>query len=216
MRCCRKRTNTTAHTSCAYRVATESFRLPFCVYVVINFLCMFIYDFSGLNLVSVPCTIHFLDYHLALEFCAAYVGLITFGDICASPGVVFVRYAPYICALQVRYVRYTCCPAVSEEACFVLNLPAILNLIWPGHPPFIGACERRFPMNNLLHVHYAMHVLYSRATREYNSYITFASKTGACAYKRGWPGAPRYNPQWRAHSKEKTLRHECQSLSHAL
>ena len=88
----------------------RSFRLPFCVYVVINFLCMFIYDFSCLNLVSVPSTIHFLDCHLALEFCVAYVGLITFGDICASPGVVFVRYAPYICALQVRYARYTRSP----------------------------------------------------------------------------------------------------------
>ena len=29
----------------------------------------------------------------------------------------------------------------------VLNLPAILNLIWPGHLPFICACELRFPMN---------------------------------------------------------------------
>ena len=92
---------------------TESprcFRLPFCVYVVINFLCMFIYDFSCLNLVSVPSTVHFLDCHLALEFCAAYVGLITFGGICASPGIVFVRYSPYICALQVRYARYTRSP----------------------------------------------------------------------------------------------------------
>ena len=53
----------------------------------------------------------------------------------------------------------------SEEACFLLNLPAILNLIWPGHPPFIGAYERRFLMNILLHVHYAMHVLYSQPTR---------------------------------------------------
>ena len=26
----------------------------------------------------------------------------------------------------------------------VLNLPAILNLIWPGHPPFICACEQGF------------------------------------------------------------------------
>ena len=108
-RCCRKRTNTTARTSCAYRVATE-FPLTICVYVVINFLCMFIYDFSCLNLVSVPSTIHFLDCHLALEFCTAYVGLITFGGICASPGIVFVRYAPYICALQVRYARYTRSP----------------------------------------------------------------------------------------------------------
>ena len=71
---------------------------------------MFIYDFSCLNLVSVPSTIHFLDCHLALEFCTAYVGLITFGGNCASPGIVFVRYAPYICALQVRYARYTRSP----------------------------------------------------------------------------------------------------------
>ena len=53
----------------------------------------------------------------------------------------------------------------SEEACFVLNFPAILNLIWSGHPPFIGACEQRFPMNILLQVHYAMHILYSQPTR---------------------------------------------------
>ena len=152
MRCCRKRTNTTARTSCAYRVATQRFRLPFCVYVVINFLCMFIYDFSCLNLVSVPSTIHFLDCHLALEFCAAYEGLITFGGICASQGLCSSA------TLRI-YVLCKCVTPVihaprSEEACFVLNLPAILNLIWPGHPPFIGACERRFPINILLHVHY--------------------------------------------------------------
>ena len=163
VRCCRKRTNTTARTSCTYRVAMESFRLPFCVYVVINFLCLFICDSSCFNLVSVPSTIYFLDCHLALEFCAAYVGLITFGGICASPGVVLVRYAPYMCFASVLRPLYSL--PRSEEACFVLNLPAILNLIWPGHPPFIGACEQRFPMNILLHIHYAMHVLYSQPTR---------------------------------------------------
>ena len=54
--------------------------------------------------------------HLALEFCAAYVGLLTFGDICASPGVVFVRYAPYICALQVHYARYRRCLDLKKLA----------------------------------------------------------------------------------------------------
>ena len=191
MRCCRKRTNTTARTSCAYRVATESLRLPFCVYVVVNFLCMFIYDFSCFNLVSVPCTIHFLDCHLALEFCAAYVGLITFGGICASPKVVFVRYAPYICALQVRYARYIYTLPRSEEACFVLNLPAILNLIWPGHPPFIGACERRFPMNILLQVHqctyYILNLLYV--------YTKWQAETPWPLGRRSWCG----QLQWRSY-----------------
>ena len=124
---------------------------------------MFIYDFSCLNLVSVPSTTHFLDCHLALEFCATYVGLITFGGICASPGLCSSA------TLRI-YVLCKCVTPViraprSEEACFVLNFIAILNLIWPGHPPFICACEQRFPMNILLHVHYAMHVLYSQPTR---------------------------------------------------
>ena len=162
VRCCRKRTNATARTSCAYRVATESFRFPFCIYVVINFLCMFIYDFSCINLVSVPCTIHFLDCHLALEFCAAYVhGLnnirrhLRVSGGCVRPAT--LRIMCFVKALRPLYTLPR-----SEEAYFVLNFPAILNLIWAGPPPFIGACERRFPMNILLHVHYAMHLLYSQ------------------------------------------------------
>ena len=79
---------------------------------------MFIYDFSCFDLVSVPCTIHLLDCYLALEFCAAYMGLITLGGICACPGVVFARYAPYICALQVRYARYIRYPIVKKLALF--------------------------------------------------------------------------------------------------
>ena len=85
-------------------------RLPFCIIrsYCINFLCMFIYDFSCLDLVSVPCTIHFLHCYLAHEFCAVYVGLITLGGTCACPGVVFVRYALRIyvlckCVMSVIY-----------------------------------------------------------------------------------------------------------------
>ena len=155
----------------------RSFRLPFCVYVVINFLCMFIYDVSCLNLVSVPSTIHFLDCHLALEFCAAYVGFNNIRrHLRISGGCVRPLRSVYMCfasALRPLYallaVKYVLCKCVTpviraprSEACFVLNFTAILNLIWPGHPPFIGACEQRFPMNILLHVHYAMHVLYSQ------------------------------------------------------
>ena len=54
-----------------------------------------------------------------------------------------------------------------------------------------------------------------RTLRMHLRIIIIIFQTGACAYKRGVAG-PRYNPQWRAHSKENTLRHECQSLSHAL
>ena len=141
-------------------------------YVVINFLCMFIYDFSCLDLVSVPCTIHLLDCYLALEFCAAYMGLINtrrhlrVSEGCVRPLRSVYMYMCFTSALRPLYML-----PHSEEACFVLNLPAILNLIWPGHPPFIGACKRRFPMNILLHVHYAMHVLYSQPTRLTSSFF---------------------------------------------
>ena len=37
-----------------------------------------------------------------------------------------------------------------------------LNIIWPGHLPFICACERRLPMNIPLLLCYAVHVLYSQ------------------------------------------------------
>ena len=57
----------------------EPQRVAACHFVVINFLCVFIYDCSCLDLVCVPCTIHFLKGYLALEFCVAYVGLITHG-----------------------------------------------------------------------------------------------------------------------------------------
>ena len=77
-----------------------------CHFVVINFMCVFIYNFSCLDLVCVPCTIHFIDCYLALEFCVAYVGLLMCGSICTCPWAVFVRYAPYICALLVHYARY--------------------------------------------------------------------------------------------------------------
>ena len=55
---------------------------------------------------------------LGTKECRKVFGLTTFGGICASPGVVFVRYAPYICALQVRYARYTRCSAVKKLASF--------------------------------------------------------------------------------------------------
>ena len=74
-----------------------------------------------------------------------------------SGGCVRPLRSIYICFASALRPLYTL--PLTEEACFVLNLPAILNLIWPGHPPFIGACERRLPMNIQLHVHYAMHVL---------------------------------------------------------
>ena len=123
---------------------------------------MFIYDFSCLDLVSVRCTIHLLDCYLALEFCAAYGLNNTRRHLRMSGGCVRPLRSIYMCFASALCPLYTL--PRSEEACFVLNLPAILNLIWPGHPPFIGACERRFPVNILLHVHYTMHVLYSQPT----------------------------------------------------
>ena len=137
--------------------------MPFCVYVVVNFLCMFIYDFSCLNLVSVPWTIHFL-LPSGTRVLRSVCGLTNIrrhlrvsGSCVRSLRSVYMRFAS---ALRPLYTL----PRL-EEACFDLNLPAILNLIWPGHPPFIGACEQRFPMNIPLHVHYAMHILYSQPTR---------------------------------------------------
>ena len=140
----------------------RSFRLPFCVYVVINFLCMFIYDFSCLNLVSVPPTIHFL-LPSGTRGLRSVCGLNNIRrHLRIFGGCVRPLRSIYMCLASVLRPLYTL--PRSKEACFVLNLPAILNLIWPGHPPFIGACERRVPMNILLHVHYAMHVLYSQPT----------------------------------------------------
>ena len=46
-----------------------------------------------------------------------------------------------------------------------MNLPAILNLIWPGHPHSICASEQRFPMNIPLLLCYAVHILYSQPIR---------------------------------------------------
>ena len=140
----------------------RSFRLPFCVYVVINFLCMFIYDFSCLNLVSVPWTIHFL-LPSGTRVLRSVCGLNNIRrHLRISAGCVRPLRSVYVfCKCVTPVIRAPC----SEEACFVLNCTAILNIIWPGHPPFIGACEQQFPMNILLHVHYAMHVLYSQPTR---------------------------------------------------
>ena len=91
---------------------------------------MFIYDYSCLGLVSVPCTIHLLDRYLALEFCAAYsYGLNnTRRHLCVSGGCVRQLRSVYMCFAGALRPLYTL--PRSEEACFVLNLPAILNLIY--------------------------------------------------------------------------------------
>ena len=84
---------------------------------------MFIYDFSCLDLVSVPCTILLLDCYLALEFRAAYMGLITLGGICACPGgCVRPLRSVYMCFAGALRPLYTLLR--SEETFFVLNFPA--------------------------------------------------------------------------------------------
>ena len=75
---------------------------------------------------------------------------------------VYTRFASALCPL------YAGCLVVQEV---VLNLPAILNLIWPGHPPFICACEQRFPMNIPLPQCYSVHVLYSQPIRLNADYL---------------------------------------------
>ena len=93
-----------------------------------------------------------------------YCGLlITHGGICTCPGALFICYAPCMCFASALHPLYML--PIVKRLVFILNLPAILNLIWPSHPPFIGACEQPLPMNILLHVHYAMYVLYSQPTR---------------------------------------------------
>ena len=44
----------------------------------------------------------------------------------------------------------------------VLNLPAILNLIWPGHPPFIGACKHTTSVeHSIVTMLHSTHIIYS-------------------------------------------------------
>ena len=57
-----------------------------------------------------------------------------------------------------------------------MNLPGILNLIWPCHPPLICACEQRFTMNIPLSQCYSVHVLYSQPIR-----LSASPLLGVCA-----------------------------------
>ena len=117
------------------------------LFLALRALCAVIYPFSGL-------------LYLTLEFCASERRLSN------------KRRHLHVSRRYTHPLRpvYTCfvsalCPLYAQEVCHRLNLPVILNLIWPGHPPFICACKRRLPINIPLYLHYAVHVLYSRPTR---------------------------------------------------
>ena len=72
-------------------------------------LSMPIYLFNILPcLPCAPWSIHFLGCYIRhSSFALANAGLITHGRICTCLGVILIRYAWYILALRVRYVRYT-------------------------------------------------------------------------------------------------------------
>ena len=71
--------------------------------------------------------------------------------------LVYTRFASALCPL---YAGLQC-----KKFVVVLNLPAILNLIWLGHPSFICACKQRFPMSIPLSQCYSVHLLYSQPIR---------------------------------------------------
>ena len=52
---------------------------------------------------------------------------------------------------------------VVQEVCRCFEFAR--HFVWPGHPPFICACEQRFPMNIPLSQCYSVHVLYSQPIR---------------------------------------------------
>ena len=63
---------------------------------------------------------------------------------------------------------------IIQEVCLGLNLPAILNLIWPGHPLLNAHAHmkpRRLPMNIPLLLCYTVHVIYSQPIRLTAGYV---------------------------------------------
>ena len=75
----------------------------------------------------------FVHMPLGLYIAIWYL-LITHGGICTYLGVILILYARYILAFRLPYVRYTLACSARSLYIVVLNLPAILNLIWPSHP----------------------------------------------------------------------------------
>ena len=134
-----------------------------CQFVFINFRCVFIYLISFLPCFPcAPSSIHFFGCYsyLTLEFCAGERRLITQGGICTSLGVILIRYARYILALRVHYVRYTM--ACSNRFKFARHFES--HLARP--PPFYMRMQtRRLPLNIPLLLCYTVHVLYSQPIR---------------------------------------------------
>ena len=99
--------------------------------------------------------------YLTLEFCAGERRLNnTRRHLHASR-----RYTHPLRPVYTRFASVLC-PLYSARSLYivVLNLAAILNLIWPGHSPFICACEQRFPTNiPLSHTYYIY--MYSQLIR---------------------------------------------------
>ena len=72
---------------------------------------------------------------------------------------------------------------VVQEVCLRLNLPAILNLIWSGHPPFICAFKHDDFRRTLLCYVY-----------EYITYngMFIGNRCSHAHMKGGWPGQMRF------------------------
>ena len=97
-------------------------------------------------------------------FALANTGLITHGGIYTCLGVMLIRYAQYILALRVRYVRYTLACNARNLSSFEFARHFESHLARP--PPFYMRMQtRRLPMNIPLLLCYTVHVLQSQPIR---------------------------------------------------
>ena len=134
---------------CSYKLS-----MPIFTYLISCLVCLVRRDLS----------IFWATIYRTLDFCASERRLNNTRRHFTCLGVILIRYAQYILALRMRYVRYTLACNARSLSSFEFTRHFESHLARP--PPFYMRMQtRRLQMNIPLLLCYTLHVLYSQPIR---------------------------------------------------